>query len=74
MRIGVMLRNIGEQGGIVVYATNLLKNVFEIDSKNEYLLMYRDAKDLGYFTGRPNLKEVVVSAPNRLWWDQVSIP
>jgi len=30
-----MLRNLGEQGGIVVYATNLLKNLFEIDSKNE---------------------------------------
>jgi glycosyltransferase involved in cell wall biosynthesis len=69
-----MLRNLGEQGGIVVYATNLLKNLFEIDSENEYLLIYRDAKDLGYFGDRPNLKEIVVSAPNKLWWDQISVP
>jgi glycosyltransferase involved in cell wall biosynthesis len=69
-----MLRNIGEQGGIVVYATNLLKNLFEIDSKNQYLLIYRDAGDLGYFNTRSNLKEIVVSAPNKLWWDQVSVP
>jgi len=74
LRIGVMLRNLGEQGGIVVYAANLLKNLFEIDSKNEYLLMYRDAKDLGYFSSRSNVKERVISAPNKLWWDQVSVP
>lgn len=74
MRIGVMLRNIGEKGGIVVYATNLLKNLFAIDKKNEYHLLYARPEDRGRFGAFPNVQEALITAPNKLWWDQVSVP
>jgi glycosyltransferase involved in cell wall biosynthesis len=69
-----MLRNIAERGGIVVYAKNLLRCLLELDSKNEYVFMYRQKQDVGQFTSFPNVTEVVIRAPNKLLWDQVAVP
>ncbi len=74
MKIGIMLRSIGEKGGIAVYATNLLKNLFRIDSKNEYVLLYRYEQDLGRFDQFQNVTEKVLAGAGKLWWDQVSVP
>jgi glycosyltransferase involved in cell wall biosynthesis len=74
MKIGVMLRNFGEKGGIVVYAKNLLNSLLRIDSLNEYVMIYRNPEDLGNFTQFPNVAEKIVSAPNKLFWDQIAVP
>lgn len=74
MRIGVMLRNIGDKGGIVVYTINLLKSLFEIDRKNDYVLMYRYERDRGMLGRFPNVTEEVLAGRSKLWWDQVTVP
>ncbi len=74
MKIGVMLRNFGEKGGIVVYATNLLKALFALDQKNQYVLMYRNKEETGSFAHFPNVEEKAVPAPNKLFWDQIAVP
>lgn len=74
MKIGVMLRHWGERGGIAVYTENVLNGLFSIDKNNQYVLIYRRSDQLGRFAGLPNVTEKVVHAPNKLWWDQVSVP
>ena len=74
MKIAVMLRNLGEKGGIVVYARNLLDQILRQDTKNEYVFLYRYAEDIGRFGTRSNLSEVVIPARSKLWWDQVCVP
>jgi len=74
MRIGFMLRNLGEQGGIQVYTTNLLGELLALDSPHEFVLLYRDPAFLGAYAGRPRVEEVVVRCPTKLLWDQVAVP
>jgi glycosyltransferase involved in cell wall biosynthesis len=74
MKVGIMLRHAGERGGIAVYTTQVLKNLFKLDRENEYVLIYRRSDQLGRFAGLPNVTEKFVNAPNKLWWDQVSTP
>ena len=74
MKIGVMLRNIAERGGIVVYAKNLLRCLLELDSKNDYVFMYRHQQDIGQLGTFPNVTEAVIRAPSKLLWDQVAVP
>jgi glycosyltransferase involved in cell wall biosynthesis len=75
MRIAVMLRHLGrERGGIGTYTTQLLAALLRIDTENEYLLLYRDARLLGSYAQHPNVEEAVPSAPSALLWDQVAVP
>jgi glycosyltransferase involved in cell wall biosynthesis len=74
MRIGMMLRSWDEKGGIGVYTRNLVQELLRIDHKNQYVLFYRDAANLGRFAGYPNVTERVVKAPNKAFWDQAAIP
>lgn len=74
MKIGVMLRHMGEQGGIAVYTKNLLNALFEIDRKNEYVMIYRCREQLGGLSLGPNVREEILPARTKLWWDQVSVP
>lgn len=74
MKIGVMLRNVGERGGIWVYTVNLLTELIRIDKKNEYFFLYRSKDQKGQFPPSGNVQERVLPAPNKLWWDQISVP
>jgi len=74
MKIGVMLRHLDQPGGIGVYTSRLLNTLFQIDQKNEYWAIYSQPNHLGRFADFPIVKETVVPAPNKLWWDQVSVP
>jgi glycosyltransferase involved in cell wall biosynthesis len=75
MRIAVMLRHLGhERGGIGTYTTQLLAALLGIDTENEYLLLYRDARLLGTYAQHPKVEEAVPSAPSALLWDQVAVP
>lgn len=74
MRIGLMLRAIDEKGGIGVYANNVLQELLELDSTNDYVLFYRSREHLGRFASRPNVTERYVWGPNKAFWDQIAIP
>lgn len=74
MKIGVMLRTIDEKQGIGVYTQNLMDHLLSIDRENEYVLFYRNPEFLGRYAHYDNVHEKVVTAPNKLIWDQVKIP
>jgi glycosyltransferase involved in cell wall biosynthesis len=69
MKIGIDVRCLmgGEYSGVAFYTLNLLKNLFELDSTNEYLLFYNSSrrKDLPDFNYK-NVKYVGFRCPNKL--------
>lgn len=74
MRIGIMLRTLDEKYGIGMYTRYILKELLELDYRNQYLLMYRKPAYLGTYAHYPHVQEIVVNAPNKLMWDQVAVP
>ena len=58
MRIGVMLRAYDRPGGIGIYSRNIVKHLLDIDSHNEYVLMYNNREHLGTFGNRDNVDEI----------------
>lgn len=74
MRIGFMLRNLSEKGGIQVYTRNLLEELIALESPHTFVLLYRDPAYLGTYAGRPRVEEVVLPFPTKLLWDQVAVP
>jgi glycosyltransferase involved in cell wall biosynthesis len=74
LRIGVMLRGVGEYDGAGVYIRKLMDALLALDQENEYVLFYSGPAQLGTYAGRPNVLEVVVRAPGKLAWDQIAIP
>ena len=74
MRIGFMLRNLRELGGIQVYTLNLLSELLALDSEHEFFLLYQNPQFLGRFGLSPRVREVVMRFPTKLGWDQVAVP
>ncbi len=74
LRIGVMLRGVGERDGAGVYIRCLLDALFERDRVNEYILFYDSGDQAGRWAGVPNVRERVIPGRTRLFWDQVSVP
>jgi len=74
MRIGMMLRCADEKGGIGVYARNLVKELLEIDRKNEYYLFFASDQNIGKYSRYPHVKERVIKVKNKAIWDQIAIP
>ena len=74
MRIGIMLRSIEEKGGVGVYTRNIVKELLELDSKNEYVLFYTNPANIGTFAHHKNVTELWVRGSNKAYWDQIAIP
>jgi len=74
MKIGMMLRNLGELGGIYVYTVNLIEELLKLDKSNQYIFFYNDPKFLGRYAQYKNVTERVVKLPGKLLWDQIAIP
>ena len=74
MRIAVMLRTLDEQGGIGVYSRNLIEALFDLDSHNQYELLYRSREQLGRYAGRPNVTEHLLEGDSKALWDQWAVP
>ena len=74
MKIGIMLRAIDERQGIGVYTKNLLDNLLRIDSRNQYVLFYRNPKLPGRYSHLGHVQEKVIRASSKALWDQVKIP
>jgi glycosyltransferase involved in cell wall biosynthesis len=74
MRIGMMLRSLDEKGGIGVYTRYLTEELLTVDCQNHYVLFYRNPCHIGRYADRRNVTERVISAPNKVLWDQLAIP
>ena len=74
MKIGVMLRHLGQPGGIGVYTSSLLNSLLTIDQKNIYYLIYNTDKHLNRYSRYANVIECLEEAPSKILWDQVSVP
>lgn len=74
MRIGIMLRHLGQhEGGVLVYTRNLLREMLALESPHEFVLMYQDPKLVGTHGNGVRVREVVIQAPSVLLWDQVAV-
>jgi hypothetical protein len=74
MRIGVMMRAADEKFGIGTFSKNIVAALLERDRENEYVLFHSSEAGAGRFADRPNVREQVVRAPGKAWWDQVAVP
>ena len=74
MRIGIMLRSIDEKGGVGVYTRNIVKELLQLDHKNEYVLFYANPSNIGTFSHHENVVERWVRGSNKAYWDQIAIP
>lgn len=74
LRIGIMLRALDERGGVGVYTRGILRELLALDTRNEYVLYYRDRGNLGRHADRGNVEERVVAGRSNGLWDQVSLP
>jgi len=74
MRIGLMLRNLDDRGGVGVYTRELLQALLDQDSRNEYLLFHADSGALGRYAGYPNVTEIALPSRSKLLWDQWHVP
>jgi glycosyltransferase involved in cell wall biosynthesis len=75
VKIGVMLRHLGQHGGGVLgYTLNLLDHLPALDPENEYCLLVPEAGQAMRWTGMPNVTEIVIGAGNRILWDQIGVP
>lgn len=74
MRIGIMLRSFDEKGGVGVYTRNIMKELLQLDRKNEYVLFYANPSNIGRFSHYSNVSEHWVRSSNKATWDQIAIP
>jgi glycosyltransferase involved in cell wall biosynthesis len=74
MRIGIMLRSIDEKGGVGVYTRNIVKELLQIDQKNEYVLFYSNPANIGLFSKHNNVTEQWIKGKHKAYWDQIAIP
>jgi glycosyltransferase involved in cell wall biosynthesis len=74
MKIGIMIRNLNEKGGINVYTRNLIENMLNINSAFQFVLIFPDPAFIGIFGSYPNVKEIAVKSFNKIIWDQITVP
>lgn len=74
MRIGIMLRSLDEKGGVGVYTRYITEELLRLDTRNEYVLFYRSAENLGRHAHHDRVTERVVPGRSKAIWDQVAIP
>ncbi len=74
MKIGIMLRHLEEHGGgVAVYTRNLLREMLNLYTPHEWVLIYPDDRYLGTYSKHSNVTEVVVKAPHVFLWDQFAV-
>lgn len=76
MKIGIMLRHYEQHGGgVQLYTKYLLKEILQLDTKHEFVLMYRNPELIGTYSNLGNhIKEVAETSPSVFTWDQISVP
>ena len=75
MRIGIMLRHLDQSpGGVRLYTHRLLDQMLQIDTPHEFFFLYHSPDLVGTYPDGDRHREVVLSAPSKLVWDQLAVP
>jgi glycosyltransferase involved in cell wall biosynthesis len=77
MKIGIMLRHLGQHGGgVLVYTHNLLREILALNTPHEFVLLYQEPNWLGSFSkGREGrVRELVLGKAPTIMWDQWLVP
>jgi glycosyltransferase involved in cell wall biosynthesis len=74
MKIAIMMRGIDQDSGLRVYVERIVDAMLKIDPENYYVLLYRTRKWFGRFSSFKNTKEILLRAPHKLAWDQITVP
>ena len=73
LRIGVMLRHLGDRGGMVTYSNNLLGGFAREGASHEFHLLYSDKAHLGSHDQPDNFFEHVIPGQGKMAWDHWSV-
>ncbi len=74
MKIGIMMRAMDQDSGFRAVVEGYVNGMLRVGPQHEYVLFYRSDKYLGRFFAQPKVKELLLRAPHKLWWDQVTVP
>jgi glycosyltransferase involved in cell wall biosynthesis len=75
MKIGIMLRHMEQHhGGVLVYTHNLLREMLALETRHEFVLIYRNPDLIGTYADGDRVREIAVQAPSALVWDQLAVP
>jgi glycosyltransferase involved in cell wall biosynthesis len=74
LRIGLLVRNLDEKGGISVYTHEMVRNFLSLDRENRYYLFYGSESARGAFGSHANVEEIVVPCWSKMLWDQIQVP
>ena len=75
MKIGIMLRHLTDTlGGVVGYSHNLLRGFLRQGPEHEYHLFYASQDRMGGYAHHLNVKEHLLSASNKFYWDHWLVP
>ena len=69
-----MARLLDQQDGLGVYSRQLLQRLFAIDPQSRYVVFLGSRHSQTLFDAHPNVSTCVLTAPGKLWWDQVLVP
>jgi len=70
-----MLRHYGQHGGgVLVYTKNILRELSRMESAHEYVLIYNNKDFIGTYSNDDNIREVSLSVPSKIMWDQFALP
>ncbi len=71
-----MLRHFDQHGGGVhLYTRYLLKEILELETEHEFVLIYKNPEHIGTYSGiGKHIKEIAIPARTTLTWDQIAIP
>ncbi len=73
LRIGIMARHISDPGGITVITKQVLERLLPAPNGVTYHILHRTQRGRDALAHLPG-EHVVLPAPSRLIWDQVSVP
>src|SRR6476660_8078475 len=76
MKIGIESQRIFRKGkhGMDVVALELMRQIQQLDHKNEYLLFARDGDDRNCISDTDNFKTVILNGISYAGWEQISLP
>jgi hypothetical protein len=77
VKIGIMLRHLGQHsGGVLVYTHNLLREMLTLNTPHEFVLLYQEPSWLGsYSKGHGSrVRELALGKSPTIMWDQWLVP
>ena len=72
--ICVMGRVLDQEDGLGVYSTNLLRELVRMDTKSQYVILFRTPQNASLFSQFHNTATEVIPARRKIIWDQLKVP